>query len=35
MGMVMPVVSTSWKASLPMSWRDTCPVIATSAELSM
>ena len=29
MGSVMPVMSISWKASLPMNGRATCPVMAT------
>ena len=29
-GMVMPVMSASWKASVPMSARPTCPVMATT-----
>jgi hypothetical protein len=35
MGMVMPVMSTSWKASLPIMVRGTCPVMATIGEESM
>ena len=27
-GRVMPTVSHSWKASVPMAGRDTCPVMA-------
>ena len=34
MGRVMPVVSASWKASLPMSIVFTCPVIASMGTLS-
>ena len=29
MGSVIPVMSVSWKASLPIAARATCPVIAT------
>ena len=29
-GRVTPMMSTSWKASLPIIGRPTCPVIATS-----
>ncbi len=29
-GMVMPVMSASWKASVPISDRPTCPVMATT-----
>ncbi len=35
MGMVMPVMSASWKASVPMSARETLAVIATSGTESM
>ncbi len=34
-GMVMPVISTSWKLSLPKSWVVTFPVIATRGMESM
>ena len=34
-GMVMPVMSASWKASLPMSAEDTLPVMATMGTESM
>ena len=34
-GMVMPVMSASWKASVPISGRDCCPVIATTGTESM
>ena len=31
----MPTQSTSWKASLPIAWRGTCPVITTIGAESM
>ena len=34
-GMVMPVMSASWNASVPISGRDCCPVMATSGIESM
>ena len=34
-GMVMPVMSASWNASVPISGRLCCPVIATSGMESM
>ena len=34
-GMVMPVMSASWKASVPMANVLTCPVMATIGTLSM
>ena len=34
-GMVMPVMSASWNASVPMSARLCCPVIATTGIESM
>ena len=34
-GRVMPTVSHSWKASVPMAGRGTCPVIATMGIESM
>ena len=34
-GMVMPVMSASWNASVPISGRATCPVIATIGTESM
>src|SRR5947209_11155413 len=34
-GMVMPVVSHSWKASVPMAVDGTCPVITTMGVESM
>ncbi len=34
-GMVMPVMSASWNASVPMSARVCCPVIATTGTESM
>ncbi len=34
-GRVIPVVSASWNASVPMTWVATCPVIATSGIESM
>src|SRR5436190_5465639 len=35
MGMVMPRMSASWKASVPMALLDTCPVMATMGMESM
>ena len=35
MGIVMPVMSASWKASLPTTGVGTCPVIATSGTESI
>src|SRR5207249_4460798 len=32
---VIPTMSVSWNASRPIMGRDTCPVIATTGELSM
>lgn len=34
-GMVMPTMSASWKASVPIALDTTCPVIATSGTESM
>ena len=34
-GMVMPRMSASWKASVPMAGPGTCPVIATIGTESM
>ena len=34
-GMVMPTMSASWKASVPIDAVGTCPVIATSGTESM
>ena len=34
-GIVMPVMSASWKASLPTTGVGTCPVIATSGTESI
>ena len=34
-GIVMPEMSASWKASVPISARPTCPVIATTGIESM
>ena len=34
-GIVMPVMSASWKASVPISGRDCCPVMATIGIESM
>ncbi len=34
MGRVMPVMSISWKASLPSSVEETCPVMQTTGEES-
>jgi hypothetical protein len=34
-GMVMPEMSASWKASVPMAPLGTCPVIATIGTESM
>ncbi len=34
-GRVMPTVSHSWKASRPMAWLGTCPVMITIGMLSM
>ena len=31
----MPIVSASWKASLPIMWVGTCPVRQTTGMLSM
>ena len=35
MGIVMPMVSTSWKASLPINPVATCPAIAKTGDESM
>ena len=35
MGRVMPVVSVSWKASVPMEARATCPTTATTGTESI
>ncbi|CAB4958651.1 unannotated protein [freshwater metagenome] len=35
MGMVMPRMSASWKASVPMAALGTCPVMATMGTESM
>ena len=34
-GIVMPQMSASWKASVPIAAEGTCPVIATSGTESM
>ncbi len=34
-GIVMPTMSASWKASVPIAWVTTWPVIATSGTESM
>ena len=34
-GSVTPMMSVSWNASRPIMGRDTCPVMATTGELSM
>ena len=35
MGMVIPVISTSWKASFPIIVEGTCPVIANIGDESI